>query len=319
MALHTHKGVFGINPEVSIGTFVEPAGDECFYVFDFDFQPTIEVYERQEMREHFGKLDLIPGVRYGTMAVSFLVVGSGTAGTAPHWGTAFQACGMSHTNTPATSDVYKPTNTFTGATIYPSASYSVAYWEDGVRYGLSGALGDWELTCTAGQPMVLRCTYYGALEDWADDTTPTVSGVSTAAPPNFLSASVETIGGYACVFEQLTYRAGNVMSLKRDANAASGVRGYEIAGRRMTGSFDPDMVLVATDGIYEDWKSGTTGAVSTGAIGSAGNQVTIAAARCQYRQLAMADKEGRRVLNADFDIVTSAAAVEGDDFSITLT
>lgn len=320
MALHIDKGVFGIKAETTRGTFNKPDAADCFPVEAFEPNFSIDYYERGEKREHYGKYPSIPGIRYGSISVTFLLNGSGTAGTPPHWNEALMACGLSHANVPATSDTYKVTSVFTGLTIYPSESYSVAYWEDGVRYGLNGCLGEWELTCAAGMPLKMKCTYHGALEDWADEAVPTPTGVSTAVPPNFLGVSLETIGGFACVFEQITFRSGNVMSMLKDANAVSGVRGYEIPGRRLSGSFDPDMVLVATDGIFDDWKLGTTGALSTGVIGStAGNRIAISAPLCQYRKISLADKEGRRVVNADFDIVTSPSSVDGDDFSITLT
>jgi len=327
MSLKISKAVVGVKEEGTAYTFDAPAAAQTWPAFDISVSPSGDSYQRQESRQILDKQDEIPGP--ASMEISFktLLVGSGTAGTAPHFDHALLGCGMQEIVTASTSVLYKPTSTFDGAssgtdpvTTNPYEAVSVAVFEDGVRYALKGGQGTVKFVCKSGEPIVMEFLFRGAYVATADASVPTPSGVSTETPPTFLSASLTNIGSYSVAFESLEYDVANDVQLLTDANNSAGIKGAQIVDRRMVGRFDPEMVLVATDDAFGDWRAGTTGAISTGTIGSSGgNQMAFAAGRCQYRPPSMGDRNGFRTLDQEFAIVSASGASDGDSFSVTLT
>ena len=319
MGLRVRNAVVGVKLEGTAYTLNAPVAADCFYAFDASYQPSGELFKRQETRDHFGRFDGIPGIATGQISFKVTIVGSGTAGTAPHFQDALSACGMSETIVAATSVTYKPVSTFDGAGDNQGATYTVAIFEDGVRYAIKGAQGSVKFTCKAGEPLVAEFSFSGGYVAPIDVSVPTPAGVSTEVPPTFLSAGLSTIGTYTPVFESLEFDMARALSPVTDANDANGTKGFEITGHDPVGSFDPDMVLIATNDYFAQWRAGTTGTITTGTIGSAGNQIQMVATRCQYDAHSMDEAEGRRKLGSSFIITTSTSASEGDDFSLAFT
>ena len=328
MALRPAVAVVGVHKEATPYTYNQPVAAECFPAFDVSWTPSAEMYERTESRTIMDKLDLIPGT--ATMEISFkiLLVGQhGGAGTVPYWDDAIMCCGFRETVTAGTSVAYTPWTTMDAATdagppatTNPFEAASVAVFEDGNVYAASGCMGNVTFTMTAGQPAVMEFTFKGAYVATVAGAVPTPTGVSTAAPQNFLFASVETIDGYSSAFETLSYDMGNQVEYITDANSASGIKGSIIVDRRITGSFNPDAEAVGDDDIYASWRAGTTGNIDTGAIGTgAGQMWTIAATRCQYRSLSPGERAGFRTHDVAFDVVSATGASEGASFSLTFT
>ena len=323
MGLAISNTVIGIKAEATPYTWNAPAAGDSFPAITPKWDPDGDNYQRKETREHFGVLDEIPGKKFGVITFGTLLVGSGTAGTAAHWETALMGAGFFKDTGTASTLLYKPSSRFDGAVVgsvtYPSKSYSLSMYEDGVHYSMSGAVGTVKFMCIAGEPIEMQFEFRGAFRLPTDASVLVPTGVSTEAPPTFMGAGLTAIASYAPVFENLEVDMANNLSQLVDANDSAGVTGYQITGRRITGSFNPDMELVATNPWFTQWHQGTTGAIGTGKLGSAGNQLEIDMPRCQYGKPSMEDVEQRRRLGLPFSVVTSPTAVAGDDFVLTVT
>ncbi|MCP3968222.1 MAG: hypothetical protein GY718_18070, partial [Lentisphaerae bacterium] len=233
-------------------------------------------YEPTTVRGDFLSSDEVPGMQ--SCSINFRVAlhgdGAGTKGVAPEYADALLACGYLETIVAATSVTYTPTSTFDGSTPagqrYPAASYSVTVLEDGVAYKLKGGFGNVVFEGVVGEPMFANFTFSGAFSDVDDDALETVT-YDVGAPPSFRGASF-ALGGAIGAYtprgvQNVTLDTGNQVVAVADINDDSGVYGARIVGRKSVGSFDPEMVLVATNPYYDDWKAGTTGSITTGVIG----------------------------------------------------
>lgn len=327
------RAVVGVKAESSAYTFNAPVAGDSYPCFDINVSYSGDNYQRQETRDHFGKFDNIPsGSVSCEIGWKFLLVGSGSAGVAPHWGKTIQACGFSETVSGGVSVTYKPSSTYDATSGRPSQAYSVSVIERDVnnsggtpcvRYALSGSMGTIKFTCKYGEPVVAEVSFKGAYQTVTDVASITPSGVSTSVPPRFLGSNfLSALGTFNSEFTSITYDIGNELGDIMDANfsATNGFKGSTITNRRPTGTIDPAFVRIATNDFFNQWRLGTTGAMSMSTtIGSAGNAIQINAPRCQYDTLKLADRNGFRSLEAPFSIVTAVAAVDGDEFSIVLT
>ena len=327
------RTVVGIKPESSAYTYNAPVAADCYPAFDTTISFSGDNYQRQETRDHFGKLDNVPsGAVSCEIGWKFLLAGSGSAGTAPHWDDTIKACGFSETISGGVSVTYKPSSTFDVTSGRPSQAYSVLVQERDVnnsgatpcvQYALSGGMGTISFECEYGKPIVASVNFKGAYVVVVDAAQLTPSGVNTTVAPRFLGSSfLSALGTYQSEFSKITYDMGNELGDIVDANfsATNGFKGATITNRRPTGTIDPAMVRVATNNFFSQWRAGTTGAMSMSTtIGSAGNAIQISAGRCQYDTLKLGERNGFRTLEAPFSIVSAAAAVDGDEFSIVLT
>ena len=106
-------------------------------------------------------------------ALSF--AGSGTAGTAPRYGSALKACGLSETVASGTSVTYEPISAnFSSVTIH----YNV----DGVRHIVTGCRGNVALSAEVGAIPTLDFTFTGIYNAPTDTALPSVTYGNQATP-----------------------------------------------------------------------------------------------------------------------------------------
>jgi hypothetical protein len=154
-----------------------------------------------------------------------------------------------------------------------------------------------------------------------DDGLETITYIATTAP-SFRGATFATnIGGaYSPVgVENFVLDVGNRIAIRRDINDANGVVGARITGRRSFGSYDPEMVLVATEDFYANQRAGTAGTIGTGDIGgTAGNIYSLSVARAVLRPISMNENDGIRKLEVPFSVSSLPTAVEDTNADISL-
>ena len=278
-------------------------------------------YEPTTVRGDFLSTDETPGM--ASVAFNFRVPlhGSGTAGTAPEFDSLLKASGFKVVNVPVTSDTYTPLSTFDGAGGNPGPSYSCTLLEDGVSYKAKGGFATVVFEGAVGDPMFMNFTFTGAYQAVTDDALETASYNSVAAPP-FKGATFATNFGGAYTpkgINNFNLDLGNTVALMHDINDASGNYGARITGRKSIGSFDPEMVLVATEDFFGQWVAGTTGTIATGVVGStAGNKWSLAVARAVKRAPEMGDRDGVRILSVPYAVSSAGSDVEGTNADITL-
>jgi hypothetical protein len=268
-------------------------------------------------------MDEVPGTISGTISFEIVLKGSGSAGTAPDWIEAIKACGVEDT-TDATGGTVtlSPLMTFDGAGGNPGPSYSVSFLENGTRYALGAAFGNFTLTAEVGVPARLAFTFQGQYQAYADDALE-VPTYNTTAAPAFLGASFATNFGGSYTPKGLTtfsFDKGNVIALGRDANESTGIYGARINSYNSGGSFECEQGLQATNDYFGDWRAGTTGTVASGTIGgTAGNQWAFATTRSVLRNVELAEADGIRRLTVGFSAGSATTDVEGTNHPWTLT
>lgn len=295
------------------GMFMAEIGDSPLAVSSSNFEPT---YHRAD----YLSMDEIPGSVSATISFRFPLKGSGSADTAPEFGECLKACGLEETIPGAGGAItYTPLSTFDGTGGNPGPSYSCTVLEDGLAYAVKGAFGTFTISAPVGEPAYCDVTMTGAYVAPADDALETPTYQTTVAPA-FMGASITIAGATPKGVENLEFDLGNIIRMGPDANEATGFYGARITGRKSSGSLDPEAVLVATRDDFALWRAGTTGAITTGAVGSgADNSWQIDIARASRRPPELSNADGIRKYSIPFGVVALATDVEGTNFDFTLT
>lgn len=336
MPLRTLRGHVSIKAESGTDTFT--ATSVSGFVLAQNIAYSIlegAAYERSELRGNFNKMDSIPGPAGAQISFEVPLKGAGTAGLPPDYGIALLGCGFQEVRTSGTKVEYKAYATFDGngtitlvsgtGTLNPGPSYSVEFDEDGVRYALKGGWGNVSIDGEVGKPLIAKFSFQGSYVAVSGQAMFSESDialfVNNTVPPTLLSAGVScpSLSG-VCVFEKVTWDAGNSIALRKNANDSAGIMGALITDRRPTGSIDPEMVLPGTADVYAAWRAGTPGAVSTVTLGSAaGNKLKIDAPRCIVKSLAPADRNQVRTLGLTFDISSLPTDLDGTCLILTVS
>lgn len=323
--LYAKKAQITIAEEVTVDTYVAPdgAGTGMFLAEEVTVAWDSSNYEPNQAHGDFLQMDEVPGPCSGTMSFRVPIKGSGTAGTAPEYAEALKACGYEETVVPATSVTYTPLSTFDGAGGNPGQSYSVSLLLNGIRYAIKGSFGNAVISgnVTGGEPGFLDFAFQGAYVAVADDALESPTYQTTTAP-SFLGATFAMNFGGAHTpkgINNFSLDTGNQITIGRDINESSGIYGARITGRRSFGSFDPEMQLVATEDYHGTWRAGTSGTITTGAIGStAGNIWTLSVARAVLRPISNSNREGIHALEIPFGVSSIATDVEGTNADVSL-
>src|SRR3990172_13323102 len=121
-------GSTGNGAYISGGTatlvYDQPVAADCFAVYNWNYEHTVDFYQRTDIRGNLMVFPSISGARSGKVSFSLDMKGSGTAGTAPEFGEALKMCGMGEVIDPGVSVIYKPL-------ISVNSPCSVAVFADG--------------------------------------------------------------------------------------------------------------------------------------------------------------------------------------------
>jgi hypothetical protein len=282
-----------------------------------------ENYSPTTVRGDFLSQDEVPGLKSAQMTFRVPCHGANgaDAGVAPEFGEALKACGYEEIGNTTVDVTYSPLSTFDGAGGNPGTSYTVALLEDGLLYKMKGCFGNVVFVGEVGIPLFLEFTFTGALEGVEDDPLLTAS-YDAAVSPAFMGASFSTNFGGVYIpkgVTNFTIDTGNQVNVRTDINETNGVYGARIDDRRSFGSFDPEMVLVATQDWYGIQTAGTTGTITTGLVsGAAKNQYTLRVNRCVLRPLGQTNRDGVRTLEVPFAVSAASTDVEGTNPDIEL-
>ena len=234
--------------------------------------------------------------------------GSGAAGTAPEMGPLMQACGLGETVNAGVSVVYAPVSSgFKSVTIYR--------YRDGKLQKYTGCVGSLQVSQTTLDYHKFTFSMIGHFVSETDATlvTPTYDATIPAA----VKGGAFTVGGYASVISKLEFDLGNVIAQEPDYSSTDGYGTLQIVDRNVTGSFDPNNVLVATKDFMTVFTAGTPQALATGTLGpAAGNKLAIAMPAITFTDHSENDADGISKLEIPF----YAAESSGDDqVTFTLT
>lgn len=139
-----------------------------------------------------------------------------------------------------------------------------------------------------------------------------LSGIvhETTKPPSFLSAAF-SIDNVSARISKIDIDMACALGPRDDVNEAKGIFSYLVNDRNPVGSFDPEMVLVATHDFHSKWYAGTEMILDFTLGSAAGNKIRFYAPKVQYTKVDDEERDGIKVAQCSFDL--NGTLVPGND------
>ena len=301
MAQLTRKRVILIEAESSYGTDPTPAATDVVLVTDLSITPqSSDVVNRDVVRPYLGASEQLLANTKVECTFTVELAGSGTAGTAPRYGSALKACGFSETVSSGTSVTYAPvSSSFTSVTIH----YNV----DGVRHIVTGCRGTFELSAEVGSIPTINFSFTGIYNAPTDTALPSVTYGNQATPLIFKN-------GNTSGFSLLSY-SGALMSISMDVGntlvyreLVGGTKEVLITDRASNGSVTIESPTIAQKDYF-------TAALTDSSLGNlaflhgttAGNKVQLTSSKVDIGDVAYGEADGVTMLEIPYTLVPSAA------------
>ena len=301
MAQLTRKRVILIEAESSYGTDPTPAATDVVLVRDLSITPqSSDVVNRDVVRPYLGASEQLLANTSVECTFSVELAGSGTAGTAPRYGSALKACGFSETVSSGTSVTYAPiSSSFSSVTIH----YNV----DGVRHIVTGCRGTFAISAAVGEIPSIDFTFTGIYNAPTDTALPSVTYGNQATPLIFKNGN--TTG-----FQLLSY-SGALMNLTMDVSNSlvyrelvGGTKEVLITDRAANGSVTIEAPTLAQKDYF-------TAALTDSSLGNltflhgttAGNKVQLTSTKVDIGDVAYGEADGVTMLEIPYTLVPSAA------------
>ena len=301
MALLTRKRVILIETESSYGTDPTPSATDVVLVTDLSITPqSSDVVNRDVVRPYLGSSEQLLANTRVECTFSVELAGSGTAGTAPRYGNALKATGLSETVASGTSVTYAPvSSSFSSVTIH----YNV----DGVRHKVTGCRGSFTISAEVGSIPTIDFTFTGIYNAPTDTALPTVTYGNQATPLIFKNGN--TTG-----FQLLSY-AGALQSLTMDLGVSTvyrelvgGTKEVIVTDRASNGSVTIEAPTIAQKDYF-------TAALTDSSLGNlqflhgttAGNKVQLTSTKVDIGDVNYGEMDGVAMLEIPYTLVPSAA------------
>lgn len=307
----TRREVIAAKVESSYKTDATPAAADAVYVINPSYGSEVNMIERSSgVKNSLAPFQDIFGGRLATISFEVEVKHSGTVDTAPEIGTLLRGCGFTETVNASTSVVYEPRST-------GFESLTISYYQDGKLKKLLGARGTVSFSGAAGGLLMASFSFSGH-DGGVTDTAIISPTYDSSVPPAVLTAGFDWAGEGSSnlSLENFNLDVGIELSKPKNMNEANGYGELLITSRKITGSFDPLEVLDATIDFYNQWESGTLGAISFDIGTAGGNQVTFSMPKSYITGISEGDREGQRMLEVSYSSVENTA--NGDD-DLTIT
>jgi hypothetical protein len=243
MPLLQRKSLILIKTETTYGTDSTPAGTDAVLVRNISVVPIQgDTVSRELIRPYYGAAQQLLANTRVQCSFSVELAGSGTAGTAPRYGSALKACGLSETVVAATSVTYAPVSaSFSSVTIY--------YNLDGVLHKVTGARGTFTINGTVGQIPTIDFTFTGIYNNPTDTAAPSVTYSNQAVPVLFKQGNTTDFQllSYAACLQTLSFDIGNTIVYRELVNCTKEVLQTD---RACTGSVTIEAVTMATKNYF---------------------------------------------------------------------
>ena len=303
MALLLRKRLILIETESTYGTDPTPTGADAVLVRDLSITPqSSDVVSRDLIRPYLGASQQLLANTKVECTFSVELAGSGTAGTAPQYGKAIQACGLSETIAANTSVTYEPESSgFNSITIH----YNI----DGVRHKVTGCRGNLTLNATVGEIPSLDFSFTGIYNAPDDTALPTPTYSNQDDPLIFKNGNTSS-------FALLSY-AGALQSISMDLGTSlvyrelvGGTKEVLITDRAVSGSVSIEAVLMATKDFFaaavDD--DAALGNLQFTHGSTAGNIVQFTSAKVDIGDVSYGDQDGIAMLEIPYTCVPDSAA-----------
>jgi len=311
MALLLRKRLILIETESTYGTDPTPDGADAVLVRDLNITPQqSDTVSRDLIRPYLGASEILLANTRVECTFSVELAGSGTAGTAPQYGKALQACGLSETVVAATSVTYAPVSSnFDSVTIH----YNI----DGVRHKVTGARGNFTLNANVGEIPTIDFTFTGIYNAPDDSALPSVTYANQATPLIFKNGNTDTFSllSYSGCLQSVSLDLGNTLVYRELIGCTKEVL---ITDRSSSGTVVVEAPTIAQkDYFAAALTDGTLGNLTFQHGTTAGNIVDFASTRVDIGDVSYGDQDGIAMLNIPYTAVPSTAG--NDEFSLVYT
>jgi len=310
MAQLTRKRVILIEAESSYGTDPTPAATDVVLVRDLSITPqSSDVVNRDVVRPYLGASQQLLANTRVECTFSVELAGSGTAGTAPRYGSALKACGFSETVSSGTSVTYEPISaSFSSVTIH----YNV----DGVRHIVTGCRGTFAISAAVGEIPSIDFTFTGIYNPPTDTALPSVTYGNQATPLIFKNGNTTN-------FQLLSY-AGALMNFSMDVGNSivyrelvGGTKEVLLTDRAANGSVTIEAPTLAQKDYFIAALSDTSLGNLTVTHGTAaGNICRFSSTKVDIGDVAYGEADGVTMLEIPYTLVPSSA---NDEMSLVFT
>ena len=310
MAQLTRKRVILIEAESSYGTDPTPSATDVVLVRDLSITPqSSDVVNRDVVRPYLGASQQLLANTRVECTFSVELAGSGTAGTAPRYGSALKACGFSETVSSGTSVTYEPISaSFSSVTIH----YNV----DGVRHVVNGCRGSFSISAAVGEIPSIDFTFTGIYNAPSDAALPSVTYGNQATPLIFKNGNTTN-------FQLLSY-AGALMNFSMDVGNSlvyrelvGGTKEVLLTDRAANGSVTIEAPLTATKDYFAAALTDTTLGNLTVTHGTAaGNICRFTSTKVDIGDVNYGEADGVTMLEIPYTLVPSSA---NDEMSLVFT
>lgn len=309
MAL-TRKRLILVKKEVTYGTDSSPAGTDALLVRNLDITPIeADLVSRDLIRPYLGNSPQLLANSRVSITFQVELAGSGTAGTAPRYGSILQACGMSETIVATTSVTYAPVSAaFASATIY--------FNNDGVLHKATGCRGTFTLNAAVGEIPVLDFSMVGVYNPPTDTAAPAVTYSTQASPLVFKQGNTSAFQffAYAGCLQSVSFDIANSTVYRELVGCTKEVL---ITDRKPAGTVMIEAPTLATKDYFNLAQTETTGNLTFLHGTTAGNRVTLTASQCDIANPSYGDQDGIQMLNIPFIAVPTTAG--NDEVSLAFT
>lgn len=308
--------------ETTPGTEAAPtttgSPNDYIQAIDAQFAPDFTLINRNYMRPSLSATPHLMGRRLASLTFSTEVFGTGVAAVdtdattqaqaTPKWADLLEAC--AYTGVAAAIPLGKTYSPKTGNAGSAQKTATFYCYYDGMLHKITGAMGTFTMTATAGEIATIQWTFTGVFNDPTAVATPTPSFTSVTPPLveqcSFTMNSVATL-----LAETLTIDAGNSVIQRADANSAKGFNSMYVTARGVKFNTSVEFVPEATYSFWGDFTAATARAISFNIGTSAGNKMIVTIPSAQIEGLTYADKNGVRAYEASFNVMSTSDA--GDD------
>jgi hypothetical protein len=311
MALLLRKRLILIETESTYGTDPTPDGADAVLVRDLNITPQqSDTVSRDLIRPYLGASEILLANTRVECTFSVELAGSGTAGTAPQYGKALQACGLSETVVAATSVTYAPVSSnFDSVTIH----YNI----DGVRHKVTGARGNFTLNANVGEIPTIDFTFTGIYNAPDDSALPTATYANQATPLIFKNGNTDTFSllSYSGCLQSVSMDLGNSIVYRELIGCDKEVL---ITDRSANGTVVVEAPTIAQkDYFAAALTDGTLGNLTFQHGTAAGNIVDFSSTRVDIGDVSYSDQDGIAMLNMPYTAIPSTAG--NDEFSLIYT
>ena len=311
MALLLRKRLILVETESVYGTDPTPDGADAVLVRDLNITPLqSDVVSRDLIRPYLGASEQLLANTRVECTFSVELAGSGTAGTAPQYGKALQACGLSETVSAGTSVTYAPVSSSFG-------SVTIHYNIDGVRHKVTGCRGTFTINANVGEIPTIDFTFTGIYNTPDDSALPSVTYANQATPLVFKEGNTDTFEllSYSGCLQSVTFDIGNTLVYRELIGCTKEVL---LTDRSANGTVVMEAVTMASKNYF-------TAALTDSTLGNltfqhgttAGNIVDFASTRIDIGDVSYSDQDGIAMLNIPYTAIPSTAG--NDEFSLVYT